>query len=125
VIEDRRSMIGALAAGVRFARRHAPAVCWLYLANGLVLAVAFAVYLLVAPGGRGGDWRLLAVLAIGQAWILARIAVRLAFLSTSVTLVQRSLAHAEYTAVPPPIWPDSPAAEAIENAARLGTRPTS
>jgi hypothetical protein len=122
VIEDRRSMIGALAAGVRFARRHGTAVCALYLANALVLAVAFAVYLLVAPGARGGDWRLIAVLATGQAWILARIAVRLAFLSTSVALVQRSLAHAEYTAVPPPVWPDSPGAEAVENAARFGTR---
>jgi hypothetical protein len=122
VVEDRRSMIGALVAGVRFVRRHAAAACALYLANGLVLAVAFALYLLVAPGARGGDWRLIAVLAIGQAWILARIAVRLAFLSTSVALVQRSLAHAEYTAVPPPIWPDSPAAEAVENAARFGTR---
>jgi hypothetical protein len=123
VIEDRRSMLGALAAGIRFVLRHRIAVATLYLANALVLAVAFAVYLLVAPGAHGGDWRLLAVLGIGQAWILTRIVTRLAFLSTSAALVQRSLAHSEYTAAPPPVWPDSPAAEAIENAARYGTRP--
>jgi hypothetical protein len=123
VIEDRRSMLGALAAGARFVRRDPIAVSTLYLANGLVLAVGFAVYLLVAPGAHGGDWRLLAVLAIGQGWILVRVVTRLAFLSTSAALVQRSLAHAEYTAAPPPVWPDSPAAEAIENAARYGTRP--
>ena len=123
VIEDRRSMLGALAAGARFVRRHAIAVSTLYAANALVLVVAFAVYLLVAPGAHGGDWRLLAVLGIGQAWILTRILTRLAFMSTSVALVQRSLAHAEYTATPPPVWPDSPAAEAIENAARYGIRP--
>ncbi len=123
VIEDRRSMLGALAAGARFVRRHRIGVSTLYLANALVLAVAFAVYLLVAPGSHGGDWRLLAVLAIGQAWILMRIVTRLAFLSTSAALVQRSLAHAEYAAAPPPVWPDSPAAEAIENAARFGVHP--
>jgi len=123
VIEDRRSMLGALAAGTRFVRRHRIAVSALYLANALVLAVAFAVYLIVAPGSHGGDWRLLAVLAIGQAWILMRIVTRLAFLSTSAALVQRSLAHAEYAAPPPPVWPDSPAAEAIENAARFGVYP--
>ena len=87
VIEDRRSMLGALAAGARFVHRHRIAVSALYLANALVLAVAFAVYLLVAPGSHGGDWRLLAVLAIGQAWILMRIVTRLAFLSTSAALV--------------------------------------
>lgn len=123
VVEDRRSMLGALTAGARFVRRHPGAVSTLYLANALVLAVGVAVYLLVAPGAHGGDWRLLAVLGVGQAWILTRIVTRLAFLSTSAALVQRSLAHAEYTAAPPPIWPDSPAAEAIENAARYGIRP--
>ena len=104
--------------------RRALIVLALVAVPAIVLAVAFAVYLLVAPGSHGGDWRLLAVLAIGQAWILMRILTRLAFLSTSAALVQQSLAHAEYTAAPPPIWPDSPAAEAIENAARFGTRPT-
>jgi hypothetical protein len=122
VIEDRRSMLGALAAGGRFVRRHPGAVTAVYVANALVLAVAFSVYLLLAPGAQGGDWRLLAVLGIGQAWIVMRILTRLAFMSTSAALVQRSLAHAEYTATPPPVWPDSPAAEAIENAARFGTR---
>lgn len=123
VVEDRRSMVGALAAGVRFVLRHPAAVIALYAANTLVVAVAFAVYLLVAPGAQGGDWRLLAVLAVGQAWIVTRIATKLAFLSTSASYLQRSLAHAEYTANPLPIWPDSPAAEAIENAARFGVRP--
>jgi hypothetical protein len=32
-----------------------------------------------------------------------------------MTLVERTLAHAEYTAPPLPVWPDSPAAEAIDN----------
>ena len=122
VVEDRHSMIGALVAGWRFVRRHWGHVVSLYLANALVLAVALAVYMLVAPGGRGGDWRLIAVLAIGQAWILSRIATKLAFIATATALFQQHLAHAEYAAPPLPVWPDSPAAEAIENAAKYGTR---
>jgi hypothetical protein len=122
VVEDRHSMIGALVAGWRFVRRHWGHVVSLYLANALVLAVALAIYVLVAPGGRGGDWRLIAVLAIGQAWILSRIATKLAFIATATALFQQHLAHAEYAAPPLPVWPDSPAAEAIENAAKYGTR---
>ena len=123
VVEDRRSMLGALAAGARFVARHPGAAIGLYAANTLVLAVAFSIYLLAAPGARGGDWHLLVVLAIGQAWIIARVATKLAFMSTSAALVQNLLAHAEYAATPMPVWPESPAAEAIENAARLGVRP--
>jgi len=122
VVEDRHSMIAALVAGWRFVRRHWGHAVSLYLANALVLAVALAVYILVAPGGRGGDWRLIAVLVIGQMWILSRIAIKLAFMATATALFQQHLAHAEYTAPPIPIWPDSPAAEAIENAAKYGTR---
>jgi hypothetical protein len=123
VIEDRRSMIAALAAGFRFVRRHPSAVLGIYTANTLALAAAFSLYLLTAPGAGGGDWRTLAAVGAGQAWILARILVRLAFLSTSAALVQDRLAHARYTAAPVPVWPDSPAAEAIENAVRYGVRP--
>ena len=122
VVEDRHSMLAAFVAGVRFVRRHPAHVVSLYFANALVLAVALSVYILVAPGGRGGDWRLIVVLAIGQAWILARIATKLAFMSTATALFQQHLAHAEYSAPPLPIWPDSPAAEAIENAAKYGVR---
>jgi hypothetical protein len=123
VVEDRRSMVGALAAGARFVARHPGAVVSLYVTNTLVLAVAFSLYLLLAPGARGGDWRLLEVMAIGQAWILARIATKLAFMATATALFQNLLAHAEYAAPPLPVWPESPAAEAIENAARFGVRP--
>ena len=123
VVEDRRSMIGALASAIRFLARRPGQAISVYVANALALGVLFALYLLFAPGARGGDWRLIAVLVAGQAWILARIVTRLAFLSTSAALLQQSLAHAEYTAGPLPVWPDSPAAEAIENAARFGVRP--
>ena len=44
------------------------------------------------------------------------------FIATATALFQQHLAHAEYAAPPLPVWPDSPAAEAIENAAKYGIR---
>jgi hypothetical protein len=115
VIEDRHSMIGAVVAAGRFILRHPADVAIAYAANAGVAALGLAAYLLLAPDGRGGDWRLVAVVAIGAVYLVARLATRLAFLATALALVERRLAHAEYTAAPLPIWPDSPAAEAIEN----------
>lgn len=122
VVEDRRSMVSALVAAVRFIRRHPRSVLLLALANAVVWVAVLALYAAAAPGA-GGAWQLLAVLGIGQAYVLARLVTRLAFVSTATVLFQHSLAHAGYTAVRPPVWPDSPAAEAIDNAARYGVPP--
>ena len=102
--------------------RHPAAVAVVYVANAAIAAVVLLAYILLAPDGRGGDWRLLAVLAIGGVYLLARLAVRLAFLTSAMALLERTFAHAEYTAPPLPVWPDSPAAEAIENAAVVAGR---
>ncbi len=119
VLEDRHSAIGAAVAATRFIRRHPIAVTVVYATNAAIAAAVLVVYAVLAPDGRGGDWRLLAALVVGAAYLLARLATRLAFLSSAMALVERRLAHAEYTAPPLPVWPDSPAAEAIENAALL------
>ncbi len=86
------------------------------------LAVVLLAYIVIAPDGRGGDWRLLLALGVGGAYLLARLAVRLAFLTSAMALLERTFAHADYTAPPLPVWPDSPAAEAIENAALVAGR---
>jgi hypothetical protein len=100
VIEDRRSMIGALAAGARFVRRNAGAVATLYGLNmGLFLTVLLA-YALVAPGAQstgGGVWL---ALAVGQLYLLARLWVKLVFLASETALFQNRLAHAGYIARP-------------------------
>lgn len=121
VVEDRHSMIGALVAGGRFVVRHPGRVATVYGLNAAIAAVVLAAYILLAPDGRGGDWRLLAALGVGAAYLLARLAVRLAFLTSAMALLERTFAHAEYTAPPLPVWPDSPAAEAIDNAALVAT----
>jgi hypothetical protein len=111
VVEDRRSVIGALAAAGRFIRRRPVRVAALYVLNITAAIVVLRLWRQVAPGVGQPLW--LSVLA-GQAYILARIWARLAFMASEVVFFQGELAHASFAAGPEPIWPDSPAVEAIK-----------
>jgi hypothetical protein len=51
--------------------------------------------------------------AVGQVYVLARLWVKLAFWASETALFQERLGHAGYVARPEPMWPESPAAEAI------------
>jgi hypothetical protein len=116
VVEDRRSAIGALAAGARFVRRHLGRVSMLYLLNGLAFVLLIALYGLFSPGAPGsGPWMWL-VLLLGQAYIIGRHYLKLVFYASQTALFQSALAHASYTAPPRIEWPDSPSAESITNA---------
>ena len=108
VVEDRRSMIGALSAGARFVIRN-PATLSLYALNTLVFLLVIALYFLIAPGGSSN----LLAFAVGQLYIVLRVVVRLQFAASQTALFQDRLAHAGFVAKPVPRWPDSPAAEAI------------
>jgi hypothetical protein len=117
VVEDRHSAFGALLAGMRFIRRCPRHVASLYALNTLGFLAVIAAYAAVAPGaGRGGvmAW---ATLVLGQAFVLARIAVKLQFYASQTALFQDSLAHAGYVARPPAEWPESPAAEVLRGEA--------
>jgi hypothetical protein len=109
VVEDRRSMIGALLAGWRFVRRHPGAVLGLYALDALLFLIVIGLYFLAAPGG---NHHALAF-AVGQLYIVLRVMVRLQFAASQIALFQGRLAHAGYVARPVPQWPDSPAAEAL------------
>jgi len=109
VVEDRRSMIGAIAASWRFIRRQPIAAWALYAINALLFLVVIGFYYLAAPGGSAN----LSAFAIGQLYIVLRVIVRLQFAASQTALFQGRLAHAGYVARPIPKWPDSPAAEAI------------
>jgi hypothetical protein len=113
VVEDRRSAIGALVASARFMRRQTGAVIALYLLNSISFLLVLGFYYVAAPGASGGRAATLAMLAIGQLFIVLRLTVRLAFSATQTALFQGRLAHAGYTARPVASWPDSPAAEAL------------
>lgn len=115
VVEDRRSVLGALVAAGRFIRRQPGAVFGLYLLNGVVFLVIIAVYALVAPGAGRTGWTMWAALLVSQLYIVARLALKLQFLASQTALFQAKLAHAGYAAAPQPTWPESPAAEAVMN----------
>jgi hypothetical protein len=113
VVEDRRSMTGALAAAVQFIRHNAAASVTLYLLDFALFAIAVGLYAAIAPNAGGSGWLVWAAFAIGQFYILARLAVKLVFWSSETALFQGRLAHAHYVARPERAWPDSPEAEAI------------
>ncbi len=116
VVEDRRSAIGALLAAGRFIRRHAAGVVGLYALNAIAFFLLIGLYALVAPRTPGGRLSTAAMLGIGEAYIIARLFLKLLFYASETALFQAALAHAAYTAAPAVVWPDSPAAESIANA---------
>ena len=113
VVEDRRSMLGALTASARFIRHNFGGASLLFVENVTVFAIVVAIYALVAPGaGRSSTMTWLGF-ALSQVFILARLGVKLTFWASETALFQGRLAHAGYVARPVAMWPESPAAERI------------
>jgi hypothetical protein len=113
VVEDRRSMMSALGAAVRFIVRNAGAAVSLYALNFLVFLLSIAAYAAIAPGAGGAGPMMWIAFAIGQVYIAARLWVKLLFWASETALFQSRFGHAAYVARPEPAWPDSPAADAI------------
>ncbi len=110
VVEDRRSALGAIAAALGFITRNPVQALGLYGLNAAVFLLVLAMWAVVAPRATAPLW--LGV-AASQAYIVARLAMKLQFMASQTALFQSRLAHAGYTAAPEPLWPESPAAEAI------------
>ena len=113
VVEDRRSAVGSLLAAVAFVARNIGRVAGLYAINALVFVVLVVVWAMVAPGAGGVGLSMWLGLVAGQAWVLARLILKLQFLASQTALFQQSLAHATYTAAPALVWPESAAAETL------------
>ena len=113
VVEDRRSVLGALNGAIRFLRRNGGAAASLYLADAVLFAAVLALYAAVAPGAGPTGWSMWLGFAIAQLYLLARLWVKLVFWASETALFQGRLAHAGYVAAARPVWPDSPAAEAF------------
>ena len=113
VVEDRRSVFGALRAATTFLGRHPAAAFGLYFLNALAFLVLIAVWSLAAPGVTGAGGVMWVAFIAAQFYVLARIVLKLQFIASQTALFQASLAHARYTAAPAPRWPESPAAETI------------
>ena len=112
VVEDRRSMLGAILASLRFIRRCHIRVAGLYLLNVLGLLIVMRLWMSLAPSAAAPSW---SALFIAQVYLLVRIWTKLAFMASEVVFFQGELAHATYTAAAPLVWPESAAAEAIDN----------
>ena len=113
VVEDRRSMLGATIAAIRFIGRYPSGAVTLYLLDAGLFAAVLAIYAGVAPGAGSADASMWTGFAIGQLYLAARLWVKLVFWASETALFQRRLAHAGYVVRPAPIWPESPSAEAL------------
>lgn len=112
VVEDRRSVISALGASMRFLRRRPFRAFGLYLLNGIGFLLVLRLWFDAAPQAwESVTWAFF----VTQVYLLARIWLRLVFMASAVVFFQGELAHAGYTARPPHLWPNSAAAEAIQN----------
>ncbi len=74
-----------IRAAIEFIRRHAGAVLALYIATGAIFVVMTIAYgtLEIYGGSQVGGWR---AIAIGQAYVLARLAIRLTFAASELRL---------------------------------------
>jgi hypothetical protein len=113
VVEDRRSMTGALIAGLRFIIRNPSRVMGVYAINALLFLAVIVVWGLINQGAGGaGVWMWTGV-AVSQGYILARLVVKLQVLASETALFQRSLAHWGYSAVPIAATPEPPIVEIV------------
>jgi len=108
VVEDRRSMTGALIAALRFIVRHRGRVAGVYALNAAVFLAVVAIWAAVAPGAGGSGASMWAGFAASQCYILARLVVKLQGLASGTAVFQRSLAHWGYSAVPLATRPEPP-----------------
>ena len=83
----------------------------------VLLIAGYAIVTLAVSPARPTAW--LALLA-GEMYILARHYLKLTFYASETAMFQARLAHADYAAGPPVVWPESPLAESIANAPPLG-----
>jgi len=113
VVEDRRSMVGAIVSSVRFVRRNAGAVLFVYLANGLFFLVVLVIYAVLAPGVGGTPLRIWTGFAVGQLYVIGRLAIRLVTFASETALFQTRLAHAGYVASAAVRVPEPPVVEQV------------
>jgi hypothetical protein len=113
VVEDRRSMVGALTAAIGFIGRNAGGALLLFVVNFGGFAIAVGLYALIAPGAGSAGLAMWLGVAVGQAYVLARLWIKLTFWASETALFQGRLGHAGYVVRVEPMWPESPAADAI------------
>ncbi len=98
VVEDRRSVIGALRAALRFVRRRPAAVAGLWLLNTALLALVLTGCALVTPVATGVGATPWGPFPAGQICVAARLFTTLAAWASQTAYFQSQLAHPTYVA---------------------------
>jgi hypothetical protein len=96
VVEDRRSMLVAIAASCRFILRHPAGAIGVYLLDAALFAATLAAYALLAPPGGGTGVMAWAAVVIGQAYIAGRLCVKLLFWASETAFVEATLKGSRY-----------------------------
>ena len=96
VVEDRRSMIGALRAALRFMVRHPAPVAGLWALNMVLLALILAGCALVAPTAVG--FGRIGPFLVGQLYTAAHLFATLVAWASQTAYFQDQLAHPTYVA---------------------------
>lgn len=112
VVEDRRSMIGTAGAAIRFVRRRPFRIAGLLVLNVFTMAAIVRLWYSAAPVASDST---VYAFFVTHLFVVFFVWARVAWMASEVVFFQGELAHATYTAAPTPVWPDSPAAEALEN----------
>ena len=113
VVEDRRSMTGAVIAALRFIVRNPLRVMGLYALNAVLFLAVVTLWGFINQGvGGAGVWMWTGV-AVSQGYILVRLVVKLQLLASETALFQRSLAHWGYIAAPGAVPPAPPIVETL------------
>jgi hypothetical protein len=92
VVEERYSVIGALVAAAHFIRVRPSLAIGVYAINVAAYATIVAVYFVVAPGAAGAGWRAWLAFAIGQIFIVARLAAKATLWAAETAAVQTRVA---------------------------------
>lgn len=87
VADERRSAFLAALRGLRFVLRHPLRAYGLYAGFGLALGLLITAYALVAPGAGQATWpQVVGAFFVGQAFLIARLVLRLAVLGGALSL---------------------------------------
>ena len=100
-LSPRLPVKSSIAESWRFVRTHSGSVFSLYLANGALFVMLLAIYAAVEIAGdvQVGGWR---GVAIAQAYIIARIVIRLTFAASALHLYRALQAESSVLANPGP-----------------------
>jgi hypothetical protein len=89
VVERRQSAVLAAFAGLRFVLGNPFQVLGIAVLYGVVMALLFLVYSVVAPGaGDSTPLAILLALGLGQIFLVAKLALRIAFLGSEMALFE-------------------------------------